>query len=177
MLPQVFLTLAFAALSLAYHIVSPNSQNGWTNQGCQDVKWERVKTDAAVFDAVLKNVETGETKVIATSVDGSLGKKCIPSPDGGWPKGDQFELSFVRDAQHQDHIYAQSEEFKIYESPTSPGQMGMDPGPDAAFSMKSKPSLLAANPPETGTNAAPPVLKFSVGAVGFLLGVWAVVIA
>jgi len=115
------LFLSFVACTLAYTVVSPNGQDGWTNQGSQNLTWTRVDTDPLNFTVVLdnQNITGFERQVLAALVDGTLGFTELNSHNGGWPTGSNFRVNFVKDDDDLDAILAQSSQFDITEANTS----------------------------------------------------------
>ncbi|KAJ8473509.1 hypothetical protein ONZ45_g16270 [Pleurotus djamor] len=181
MISQLVFTLAFAALSLAYQVITPGGAAGWTNQGLQPATWQRVETDPLNFTAVLVNSQ-GYSQILAALVDGSLGETEFRAPNGGWPTGEKFRLNFAQDAQNPGSLLAQSNEFNIVPSTSSVSSTQTRTNPAATFGA---PSQATTTPAGTGIsnptqfNAASPVVKLGAGfgAAGFLLGVWALVVA
>ncbi|KAF8174913.1 hypothetical protein BJ912DRAFT_39255 [Pholiota molesta] len=107
--------LAFVTSTLAYRVLSPNSQTGWTNQGNQLLTWERVSSDKTTFSVVLDNqqMQGFSRKLLASRVDGTKGKVNLSPPSGGWPTGSNFRVNLVASADQFDTIYAQSNDFVI----------------------------------------------------------------
>ncbi|KAF8195111.1 hypothetical protein BJ912DRAFT_1040640 [Pholiota molesta] len=107
--------LALVTSTLAYRVLSPNSQTGWTNQGNQLLTWERVSSDKTTFSVVLDNqqMQGFSRKLLASRVDGTKGKVNLSPPSGGWPTGSNFRVNLVASADQFDTIYAQSNDFVI----------------------------------------------------------------
>ncbi|EDR03054.1 uncharacterized protein LACBIDRAFT_307632 [Laccaria bicolor S238N-H82] len=113
---SILFLLAFISSVFAYSITSPNSNQGWTNQGAQLLTWTRVNTDRLNFTVVLtnQNITGFQPVVLATSVDGTLGSAPMNTPSGGWPSpGGSFRVNLVQDANNLDAILAQSNQFNI----------------------------------------------------------------
>ncbi|KAJ8515785.1 hypothetical protein ONZ45_g6829 [Pleurotus djamor] len=121
MFSKVILTFALTAISFAYQITSPDGEKGWTDQGCQKVKWNHSKTDPQTFSMFLSNQRTGYKQELASVVDGSKGEMSVCPPSGSWPAGANYRINFAQDAQHESTLRAQSNEFAIeHTEPTSP---------------------------------------------------------
>ncbi|KIJ98336.1 hypothetical protein K443DRAFT_680864 [Laccaria amethystina LaAM-08-1] len=113
---SILFLLAFISSAFAYTVTSPNSNQGWTNQGAQLLTWTRVNTDRLNFTVVLtnQNITGFQSLVLATSVDGTLGTASMNTPSGGWPApGSSFRVNLVQDSNDLDAILAQSNQFNI----------------------------------------------------------------
>ncbi|KAG5220234.1 Quinolinate phosphoribosyl transferase [Salix suchowensis] len=138
---QILLALALAAFSLAYQVTSPGGSQGWTTEGSQLATWTRVDTDPLNFTAVLTNevslpesihqtlmltvakdrsVMPQNNQILAALVDGTLEQIRLNPPNGGWPTGKGFRLNFCRDSQSLEAILAQSNQFDIGQTTSTP---------------------------------------------------------
>ncbi|KAK0498563.1 hypothetical protein EDD18DRAFT_1104088 [Armillaria luteobubalina] len=106
----VSLSLLFAASTLAYEIVEPSGNKGWTKFGTNAISWNRVNTDAMT---VANRTVLPEDQIITPSINGTLLTTQIYPPTGGWPIGSSFRLNFVKDPQSPHTILAQTSEFSI----------------------------------------------------------------
>ncbi|KAF8812270.1 hypothetical protein BYT27DRAFT_7132671 [Phlegmacium glaucopus] len=115
--------LSFVASTLAYSVINPSSSVGWTNQGSQNLTWQRVSTDPLNFTVVLDNQHvTGfQREVLAALVDGTAGFTRLNSHNGGWPTGSGFRVKLVKDDQNLDTILAESQDFNITDATSETG--------------------------------------------------------
>ncbi|KAF9491353.1 hypothetical protein BDN71DRAFT_1452956 [Pleurotus eryngii] len=124
MFSQILLALALAAFSLAYQVTSPGGSQGWTTEGSQLATWTRVDTDPLNFTAVLTNEDRSvmpqNNQILAALVDGTLEQIRLNPPNGGWPTGKGFRLNFCRDSQSLEAILAQSNQFDIGQTTSTP---------------------------------------------------------
>jgi len=106
---------SFVASTSAYSITTPNAEVGWTDQGPQNVTWNRVETDPLNFTIVLDNqsIQGFQMQVLAALVDGTAGSTTVNSHNGGWPTGSAFRVNFVKDNNNLNTILAQSNQFNI----------------------------------------------------------------
>jgi len=107
--------LAFVSSAFAYSVLTPNTNQGWTNQGGQTLTWQRVDTDTLNFTALLtnQNITGFQPQVLAALVDGTTGTAVMLPPSGGWLTGSHFRVNLVEGTNNIDTIYAQSEDFTI----------------------------------------------------------------
>ncbi|KAF8174912.1 hypothetical protein BJ912DRAFT_39231, partial [Pholiota molesta] len=117
----VFILLMFLSSALAYGILIPNTDQGWTNQGVQPLEWQRVGTDRLNFSVVLINQDKSNftPQLLGNVVDGTVGKTGCNPPQGGWPTGSGFRVNFVESATALNSILAQSNTFNITQSTAS----------------------------------------------------------
>ncbi|KAF8804182.1 hypothetical protein BYT27DRAFT_7143953 [Phlegmacium glaucopus] len=112
--------LSFVASTLAYTVLSPNHSNGWTNQGSQNLTWQRLSTDPLNFTVILDNqdVPDFEKEVLAIFVDGTTGFTQLDPYYyyEGWPTGSGFRVKLVKAGQYLDAVLAESEDFNIIDS-------------------------------------------------------------
>ncbi|KAG2013834.1 hypothetical protein CC2G_010702 [Coprinopsis cinerea AmutBmut pab1-1] len=120
-----FVLSALVSTALGYLVTRPNQSQGWTNQGPQTVHWERVSTDPETFALVLTNVNRDllpSDIVLASSVDGTSATSfTVEEPEGGWPAhGGSYRVNLVRSERELNTILAQSSEFNITASSSTP---------------------------------------------------------
>jgi len=108
----VAFVLSFVASTLAYSIISPSGQNGWTTSGPQNVNWTRVNTDNLNFTALLtnENISGFTSQVLAALVNGTTGFTQLTPQNGGFPTGSGFRLQFVLNSTELHTILAESNE-------------------------------------------------------------------
>ena len=105
-----------APTAQAYTVTGPGGTQGWRSQSAQSLTWTRADSDPATFAVVLTNQDRAvlpHDLVLAKQVDGTRTSVKIYPPRGGFPTGDHFRVEFVKSADDQGTIYAQSEEFTI----------------------------------------------------------------
>lgn len=122
--------LSFAASILGYKIITPNGTNNWTNSGPQPATWQQNASDAQNFTVVLSNADTSfyGDQVLSALVNGSSLSTTFNPPSEGWPVGDNFRLSFVKDVNDLTTFFTQSDEFSI-ELPSQNSSSSATPTP------------------------------------------------
>ncbi|KAH9972965.1 hypothetical protein BGW80DRAFT_1172317 [Lactifluus volemus] len=124
MLFRLFAIFSFAALASAYQVTTPGQNVGWTTAGPNVVTWERVATDPQTFTMVLVNQAAGALpggpQTLLATVDGTQNKITVPTPSGGFPVGQGFQVNFVKSPQDMNTILAQSGQFAITQSSVTP---------------------------------------------------------
>ncbi|KAF5362052.1 hypothetical protein D9756_002093 [Leucocoprinus leucothites] len=116
------LFFSFLTSSLAYMVKVPNDKQGWYSHYVGRITWDRVDTDTDHFAIILTNQDRSvlpEDIVLKSWVSGGTPNQNhnidIEPIKGGFPIGSHFRVNFVKIANEQQTIYAQSSEFTIKE--------------------------------------------------------------
>ncbi|KAL7417609.1 hypothetical protein BDY24DRAFT_411578 [Mrakia frigida] len=120
MLASLISTVTLAAIGAsAIQVTYPSKRDTWTSSGAQTVEWDWVSTDATSFAMVLVNQDSSflaDTTSLNENVTTSTGSTTVTFPDGDFPVGTSFQVNFIRDADRDDSILAQSAMFNITQS-------------------------------------------------------------
>ncbi|EDR15543.1 uncharacterized protein LACBIDRAFT_321452 [Laccaria bicolor S238N-H82] len=159
---------------IALFVVTPSASNGWTNQGPQtsvqflpyphhvwltkaffipSVSWQRVITDPLDFAIILTNQNRSlfpSDQTLSLLIDSNLLTASISPPAGGWPTpGAVYRVNLVLSANYPNTIYAQSNEFTIFQagSTTTSITGSTSPSLSTPSSLLSIPSSSSTHPP------------------------------
>ncbi|KAJ7240343.1 hypothetical protein B0H12DRAFT_1135037 [Mycena haematopus] len=181
MLPSLAIVAAVAVASVsAISIITPNSGQGWTNDGSNTITWSSVSTDKANFTIILENLNTTtapQPQQLDALVNTADGHVTVNPPSEGWPAvGGNYIIKFVADTEDLDTQLVQSQPFSINAPAVSSGSVTPTLPPSTPVapispsdSGASGTSSGSAAPSVTGASAALPAMGVHTGLVGALV--------